>query len=157
MIRQLFTISGTSPASASTAIVGSAVGGLLRFDAFTIDAALIGATGGTLDVYLQRRVATADEVAGGVWADWLHFPQLASGASAIKYAVACTDPPNVTVLAVGNGTDASAGTPALAVNTFTGAHPGDAIRAVCVAGASTSAGAALTIRITARRTYGRDG
>lgn len=141
--RQIFTITGTSPASASTAIVGDVQQTLLDYDQFTIDAALVGATGGVLDVYLQRQVTA------NVWADWLHFPQLTAGAAAVNYtAVAGYDK---VIVAVGNGTDASAGTPALAANTFVGGHPGQAVRCVAVAGVSTSAGAAITIRITAWR------
>jgi hypothetical protein len=143
-LRQHFRITGTSPATASTGIIaGSVRAGLERFDSFTIDAQLVGATGGSLDVYIQRQVTTASEVSGGVWADWLHFPQLASGAAAIKYSV--QSGVATTIFVVGGGTDASAGTPALAANSFVGGHPGHAIRVVCVAGASTSAGAALVI------------
>jgi len=143
VIRKLFTITGTSPASASTAIVGSVVLGLERYDWFTIDAALVGATGGTLDVYLQRRIALDSEVTGGVWADWLHLTQLASGASAIKYSLQTGS--DKTISTVAFGTDASAGTPVLSAASFVGGHPGQALRCVCVAGASTSAGAAVTI------------
>lgn len=131
------TLTGTSPASASTAI-GGTVAGLDKYDSFTIDADLIGATGGLLDVYLQREVAT------NVWRDWLHFPQLTAGASAVRY---CVQPgPNNTIVAVGVGTESTA-TPALAANTCVGGHPGTKLRVVLVAGASTSAGAAYSIVI----------
>lgn len=143
MIRKLFTISGTSPAAAGTAIVGSALRGLEKFDWFTIDAALVGATGGTLDIYLQRQIALDSEVTGGVWADWLHFTQLAAAASAVKYSVQTGA--DKTLSTVAHGTDASAGTPALSAAAFVGGHPGLAVRCVAVAGASTSAGAAVTI------------
>lgn len=155
MIRQLFTITGTTPAAASTAIVGSNVGGLAAFDYFTIEAALIGATGGVLDLYLQRRVADASEVAGGVWADWLHFPQLGAAAGAIKYTARSGVDTSIRV--TGFGTDASGGTPALAANTLCGGHPGEVLRLVAVAGVSTSAGAAVTIYITGGRMHGRAG
>lgn len=145
MIRKFFKITGTSPAAAGTAIVGNVLTALDRYDWFTIDAALVGATGGTLDVYLQRRVAldSADEVTGAIWADWLHFTQLASGATAVKYSLQTGF--DKTISTVAHGTDASAGTPVLAAASFVGGHPGQAIRCVCVAGASTSAGAALAI------------
>ena len=138
--KKVFPITGTTPSSATTAIVGSNVGGLTAFDWFTIDADLVGATGGTLDVYLQRKVDT------NVWADWVHFPQLAAGASAVRYTI--PSGADKTIVPVGVGTDALPGTPALATNTFVGGHPGEALRCVAVAGASTSAGAAITIRIT---------
>lgn len=135
---QTFTVSDTSPASAITA-VGDSVGSLDEFDWFTIDADLVGATGGTLDIYLQRQVAE------DLWRDWLHFPQLADTAAAVKYT-AVTSVTN-SVVVVGGGTDATPGV-ALAANTFIGGHPGNKVRAVYVAGAGTSAGAAVTIRVT---------
>lgn len=145
MIRKYFAISGTSPAAAGTAIVGSVIRNLKAFDWFTIDAALVGATGGTLDVYLQRQVASDAEATGGVWADWLHFTQLGAGAAAVKYSL--QSGVDKTITAVAFSTDASPGTPILAAGSFVGGHPGDAVRCVCVAGASTSAGAAVAIHI----------
>lgn len=141
--RQTYLITGTSPSTASTAIVGQRVGSLLPWDWFTIDADLIGATGGTLDVYLQRQVEP------NVWVDWLHFAQLTASATAVSYsAVSGYDRQ---LAAVGVGTDSSPGTPALAAGSFIGGHPGQFLRCVAVAGASTSAGAAITIRITGWR------
>lgn len=143
-----FTITGTSPATASQAAVGSPVTTLDQFDSFVVTASLIGATGGTLDVYLQRRVV--DD--GSVWADWIHFPQLASAASAIKYAVAAMPPPPATCTAIGTTADnGTTGAPVLAANTVVGGHPGDAVRCVCVGGASTTVGAVVTIYIKAQR------
>lgn len=138
--RLLGTISDISPASASTA-AGDTVSGLNAFNEIHVEADLVGATGGTLDVYLQRKVGT------NAWRDWIHFPQLASGAAAVKYAARSQNATGITV--VGGGTDASPGV-ALAANTIIGGHPGTDVRAVYVAGASTSAGAAVTVRI-----YGR--
>lgn len=145
MIRKVLTISGTSPASASTAVVGSAIGGLHAYDWFAIDASLVGATGGTLDVYLQRQVALDAEVTGGVWADWLHFTQLAAGGAAVKYSLQSGI--DKTISTVAWGTDASAGTPVLSAASFVGGHPGQSLRCVAVAGASTSAGAAILIYV----------
>ena len=139
MASKTFTIADVSPAAASTAI-GDVVMGLNAYDAFLIDADLVGATGGVLDVYLQRKIAD------NVWRDWLHFTQLTAGAAAVRYSVSTAPGIANTIVAVGTGTD-SAATPALAANTFIGGHPGDAVRAVYVAGASTSAGASITIRI----------
>lgn len=138
---QVFRIEDTSPAAAGTA-VGSKVAGLEKFDWFMVDAQLVGATGGTLDVYLQRKIAD------DLWADWLHFPQLAAGGAAVRYSAQSGTDKDIVV--VGGGTDASPG-PALAANTFVGGCPGTAVRAVYVAGASTSAGAAVNIQITGRR------
>jgi hypothetical protein len=137
-------ITGTSPAAAGQAAVGSAVAGLDQYDSFFITAALVGATGGTLDVYLQRRVK--DD--GTVWADWIHFPQLASGASAIKYNASSMPPAAATCTVIGTtANDGTTGAPALAANTVVAGHPGDSVRCVCVAGASTTVGAAVTIYI----------
>lgn len=142
------TITGTSPAAAGQAAVGNTAQKLDDFDSFHVTALLVGATGGVLDVYLQRRV----DDAGTVWADWVHFPQLAAGAAAIKYAVASLPPPAATATVIGTtAQDGTTGAPALAANTVVGGHPGDAVRCVCVAGVSTSAGAAVTIYIKGRR------
>ncbi len=145
MSTKTFTISDTSPAAASTA-AGTIITGLEDFDFLRIDAALVGATGGTLNVHLQRQVKA------NVWADWLSFTQLAAGAAAVKYTTNCSGAAATTTISTsfGIGTDASPGV-ALAAGTFLGGHPGRAIRAVYVAGASTSAGAAVLIYITGYR------
>ena len=137
---RIFTISDTSPAAASTA-VGSVIAGLGDYPFLRVDAALVGATGGTLDVYLQRQIKP------GFWADWLHFAQLASGAAAVNYSVIAAHALSTTVTTSNRGTTAAPGV-SLAAGTFLGGHPGDVIRAVYVAGASTSAGAAITIDIS---------
>lgn len=140
-----FTISETSPAAAST-VVGAALHGLSDFEFFRIDAALQGATGGTLDVYLQRKIKE------NVWADWLHYTQLAAGGAAVKWTALAGNPTLSTALTstFGIGTDAAPGV-ALAANTFLGGHPGQSIRAVYVAGGSTSAGAPVLIYLTCWR------
>jgi len=147
MTVQLSVISDTSPAAPGT-VVGSIIGGLGDFDSFRIDALLTGATGGPLDVYLQRELAT------NVWADWLHYTQIATGASAVMVtALAGASVVSADVLAlttIGFGTTAAPGV-ALAAGKFIGGHPGSRVRAVYVAGASTSAGAAQLIRFTCYR------
>lgn len=138
------TITGTSPAAAGQAALGAIAARLDDFDYFVVTALLVGATGGTLDVYLQRRIL--DD--GTVWADWAHFPQLAAGAAAVKYSAASMPPAAATTQVIGTtAADGTTGAPALAANTVVAGHPGDAVRVVCVAGASTSAGAAITIYI----------
>lgn len=142
----ILSIVETTPAEAGT-VVGGSLSGLSRYESFRIDALLVGATGGTLDVYLQRKVGP------NLWVDWAHFAQLLAGASAIIECLVC-NPQNSTTIATtaSGGTD---DTPALtiAADSFLGGHPGDQIRAVYVAGASTSAGAAIAIHVTA---IGRD-
>lgn len=149
MKRRVIIISGTSPSSASTAVLSGLAAGLEGFDEVRIDADLVGATGGTLDVYVQRQVALDAEISGGVWVDWIHFPQLGAGAAAVRYSV--SPGAGVAISPVGVGTDASAGTPALAANTSVGGHPGSAVRVVCVAGVSTSAGATVKVYVTGIR------
>lgn len=136
------SISDTSPGSASTA-AGDQIAGLENYDWFTIDASLVGATGGTLDVYLQRMV-------NGTWVDWVHFPQLADGAAAVRYVIDSSASPSVAgATVVGSGT-----TPALAANKMACVHPGSHVRALYVAGSGTSAGAVVTIDITGWQSAG---
>lgn len=134
------TITDTSPATAITA-TGDVIGGLKNYDWFTVDAALVGATGGTLDVYLQRLV-------GATWVDWLHFPQLLAAASAIRHVIDSKTQEEGPVT-VGSGT-----TPALDAGGFSCAHPGDQVRALYVAGVGTSVGAAVSITITGFQSAG---
>lgn len=135
-----FQISGTTPASASTAVVGSAVSGLDDFESLLVEADLIGATGGTLDVYLQ----TNPSGDGSTWVDYAHFPQLLAGAAAISYAFAVSlAGQQLTPTHVGKGTS-----PALAAGSVLGGPWGRQMRCVVTAGASTSAGAAIAINIT---------
>lgn len=140
-----FIISGNSPAGAAQAVVGKPIGGLESYDRFTVHAELIGAVGGTLDVYLQR------EMGDGEWADWIHFPQLLAGAAAVKYAAADC-PTTATCVAVGE-TDAAgtAGAPALAANTVAPGHPGSRVRCLAVAGGGAAA-AAVKITVRGSRT-----
>jgi hypothetical protein len=138
---RLFTVSDTTPAAASTAI-GATQASLGNWDFLRVDAMLVGATGGTLDVYLQRCVGP------DAWADWVHFTQLASGAAAVRYSLMASLANSTTITTANAGTDT---VPAvgLGAGTFIGGHPGDTIRAVYVAGAGTSAGAAIKFYIRA--------
>lgn len=138
--REVFTITATCSATQSTTTLGGTVAGLLRFDWFTLDANLAGATGGTLDVYLQR------EIASDLWADWCHFPQLTNGQAATQYCAQSGS--DKTIHVVEQGTDASAGTPALAANTFLGGHPGNRVRMVMVTGSGVTGAASQTVKIT---------
>lgn len=131
------TLAETTPAAAST-VIGKSIFGMDRFEAYAIYASLVGASGGTLDVYLQT---SFDE--GVTWYDVAHFPQLGASAAAVTY-VAQYSPTITAPTAVGKGSAVTAGV-ALAVGTYTGGPLGDSIRAVYVAGTSTSAGAAISI------------
>jgi hypothetical protein len=135
MIKTFDLPATTSPAAAGNSAVEFAAG-LHDYDAISIDANLVGATGGTLDVYVQR---SSDN--GTTWRDYIHFPQLAAGAAAVKYTVA----PSLgagSIVVVGAGT-----TPALAVNTCTNGPWGRSLRVLMVAGSGTSAGAAVAMTL----------
>ncbi len=134
----LHTITGTSPATATTAVLGSAVGMLQQYDGLRIVASLIGATGGTLDVYLQTSVD------GTTWYDYAHYAQLAAAAGAATLAFTVTrSAQQASITAIGSNAS-----PALAANSVIGGDFGDRMRAICVAGAGTSVGALTTINIT---------
>lgn len=135
---QSHQITGTSPAAQGTAVVGSVTGQLGQYDGLSIIATLEGATGGTLDVYLQY---SPDQ--GTTWIDYAHFPQLAAGAaSSIRVWNVSRVAQQLTLTTVGSGSS-----PALAANTILGGEFGDRMRCVCVAGASTSVGASVVIKI----------
>jgi hypothetical protein len=112
---------------------------LTKAEGIVIDATLTGGTGGTLDVYLQRKIAS------DTWRDWVHFPQLAAAASK-KYTLTIIGN-GAGIVEVGGGSDASPGV-ALAANTAVDVTPGGDVRLVFVSGAGTSAGAAQTIIFT---------
>jgi len=140
-LSRLHKIADTTPASASTA-VGSHVGGLHEYDSLAIVASLVGATGGTLDIYLQ---ISPDQ--GTTWVDYAHFAQLAGGAAAVtKVWTVSRGAQQTTATTVGTGTSV-----ALAANTIIGGEWGDRMRAVYVAGAGTSVGAAIVISILGTR------
>lgn len=137
---QVYTITGTSPSSASTAVIGTKTG-VEPFDWFTIVAILIGGANTAGDIaWLQCRVDQNIDV----WYDWLRFPAIAAGTT-YKYVVAPFG--TNSIIATGTGTGASPGTATLAANTTVGGHPGDCVRLVYTAGASTSAGATQTVYI----------
>jgi hypothetical protein len=105
----------------------------------TIWAELQGATGGTLDIYLQYQ---ADALAD--WIDFAHFAQLAAGAIASDVVVNLQKKTAlVAATAVGKGT-----TPALAAGTFLNIDWGTAVRVLFVAGAGTTLGKTQTLKLT---------
>jgi len=138
-------LSGTSPAAAST-VAGTALLGsqtdlrsqkLSGFKSMRVEATLQGATGGTLDVYLQ---VSYD---GGVtWSDYVHFAQLAAGAASVTYGVSMSRSNGDALAAVGKGT-----TPLLAAGDWRDGEWGDAARLLFVAGGGTSAGAVQSVKI----------
>jgi hypothetical protein len=155
MAQNTLTFVETSPSAPGAAASSAAVTGssgaagvamlshdLSSFLSLAIVAQLVGATGGPLDVYLQT---SPDQ--GATWVDFAHLPQLAAGAAAIKYAFAVSQSGQLLVPAVvGVGL-----TPALAANTVVGGGWGDRLRLVMVAGALTTAGAAVNVTISAQK------
>lgn len=134
----------TSPAVAGTLIGAVGNGGIqLGLDDYaiwTMTARLIGAAGGTLDVYLQTR-----DFLTSPWTDIGHFPQLAAGAAAIAYRVAfargfLTASPAVPIVV--NTTD---NVPALTVNTFLPWANGADVRLVVVAAGGISSQVQLVV------------
>lgn len=127
-------ITGNAPDTATTAVIGEAVSGLDAFSRINVSATFAGNTGGNLDVYLQRF-----DVGLNDWVDWVHFPQSPSGQSPTSYFIP-GDTSVADIYTVGRDT-----TPALANDTHTGGHPGDQVRVLAVSGASTTAGATVTV------------
>jgi hypothetical protein len=131
-----FVISGTSPASASTAVLATEFS-VARFSALAVECEVVGATGGTLDIYFQIRGGNA--AVSTDWYDYAHLPQLAAGAAASVRAMAFSrSAQQTTITTIGKNTS-----PVLAANTVVGGTFGATMRILCVAGAGTSAGAAL--------------
>ena len=147
----LADLSSISPPAASTVVgklvspllTADQIGNLSEYDGVTVTTKLQGATGGTLDIYLQFFDGTD-------WIDFLHPAQLANGAAAVSAVYVPQIPTTHTVVTVGRNT-----TPALANNSSVGGHPGEALRVLYVAGGGTSAGAVQTIRVLARRAWAR--
>lgn len=151
-----FVLTETTPAAPGTVASAAAwtsagsflpagqAGPLGDFDAIDIVAELVGATGGTLDVYVQTSL---DE--GATWYDSVHFTQLASGGAAAIYRTAVThfaQPSSAAPVAVGKNLS-----PALAASTTVQGGWGNRARLVYVAGSGTTAGAAIKVTIAAQR------
>lgn len=134
-----FTLSGASPAAAGAA-VGVTVTGLGAYRSLSVYANLQGATGGTLDVYLQY-----SPDGGTTWVDYTHYAQLAAAAAATALVFAVSRAgQQTTITTVGTGL-----TPALAADTVVGGGWGDRLRVVFVAGSGTTAGANQIILVSA--------
>jgi hypothetical protein len=120
-------------------------------DGTDVYAELVGATGGTLDVFLQ---VSPDE--GANFYDAIHFPQLAAGGAAVIY--------RATLAYAQQNTTATQGapivigknlTPLLAVNTVVPGEGFNRARLVFKSGAGTSAGAAIRVVLCSKRDWGR--
>lgn len=155
MALALFTFNETSPSSPGVvASVGPILGGAANagapgvalplddMQALIVEAILVGATGGTLDVYIQMSPDM-----GATWDDYAHFAQLANGAAQVRYVFsAATGAQNLALATIGANLS-----PLLAAATVVGGAWGDRVRLVMVAGAGTTVGATVKISVTGQR------
>lgn len=153
----------TSPTSAITAASAGVVDNAANYlppgvagpfddtDGTDIYAELVGATGGTLDVYVQ---VSPDE--GANFYDAVHFPQLAAGGAAIKYRATLAYAQQNTAATQGQPIVIGKNlTPALVVNTVVPGEGFNRARLLFVAGAGTTAGAAIRVVLCSKRDWGR--
>lgn len=131
-------ISGTTPASASTAALGKAVD-VQRYSSLRFHFTTVGATGGTLDIYVQCRGKD-----GTTWYDYAALAQIAGGAAAGKSVFSVSRMQQQTTINTTIGVDL---TPTLTANSVLGGDFGQEIRLVAKAGGGTSAGAAISCEI----------
>lgn len=137
------TVASSQLVAGTAGPAGVASGQLDDYSAIFIESVIQGATGGTLDIYLQNSPDM-----GASWYDYAHYTQLAAGAGVVRtVASVATGAQNLTLTTVGTNL-----TPALAAGTVLGGAWGDRFRMVMVAGAGTSLGALQTIRLCAQRT-----
>jgi len=129
------TITGNSPASATTATIGSAITGCAPYRYLTVIADTIrGGTGGTLDLIIQTSFD------GGItWWDYAAFAQQAGGGAANSKIFKVIKGAQITTIATPT-------TDTLAAGTVIGGAWGDQFRLRGIAGAGTSAGATQTIK-----------
>ena len=157
---QNFQFNETSPAAAGTVassqvVTGSpsanvpagVAGWVDDYASIEVIAELMGATGGSLDVYMQ----TSPD-GGLTWFDTIHWPQQsAAGAQAYYNSPLSQAATTSTPVVVGKNL-----VPALAANTVINGSFGDRFRLVMVAGTSTSAGASVVVRVSAQRSRLRE-
>jgi len=151
-----FVFIETSPSASGTAASSQPVSGgvsqgipngvcglLDDYEALNVVAELQGATGGTLDVYVQY---STDE--GQTWYDVIHYPQLAAAAAAIIYSapISNTTTTAAPVVIGKNLSPALTTAPSVVNGAFT-----DRLRLVMKAGAGTSAGAPVKVSIVPQR------
>lgn len=143
-------ISGNSPDTVTTAVVGNEVAGLLQYESFQIVAELdADGANGALEFCLQFHMGhDADGVEIDKWVDWIRFPSVADGTTAV-YVVNTTEALNA-ITAAGVSTSAA---PAivLAANNNLGGHPGNRVRLVCTAGSGNDTAQAQTVTIRGHR------
>jgi hypothetical protein len=154
-----FVFSETTPAAVGTAVSSQPVASaaswapagvaapLDDYDSIAVDAELIGATGDTLDVYLQ---GSPDQ--GLSWYDIIHWTQLSAGHAAVIYSSPISQS-TTTAAPVAVGKNLA---PALTAGTVVNGSFTDRFRLVFVAGASTSQGAKIVVRLAPQRSRVRE-
>jgi hypothetical protein len=136
---KILTITGATPASATTAVVGLAIPAeadnivLGAYESLTMQASLTGGTGGTLDVYVQRSFD-----GGTTWRDYWHVTQVAAGAT--KH-FDCSPTLDSSTYEVGQAT-----TPALAAGQCAGGKWGQMLRVIATGGAGTTVAGSATVK-----------
>ena len=121
------------------------------YDSVGIDADLVGATGGTLDVYVQQ---SPDQ--SGTFYDVVHFPQLAAGAAAVSYSAPISQATTTTApQSVGKNLNPALGIGLPGGAVVNGAFS-DRFRLVMVAGSGTTQGAKVVVRISPQRSRIRE-
>jgi hypothetical protein len=149
----IYRFAETSPSSPATVASSQPVVGSLStagvaaqldlWNGLFVEAVLQGATGGTLDVYIQN---SPDE--GATWYDYAHFAQVAAAASSSSSVFSVSSgAQNLTLVTVGKNLS-----PALPAGTVVGGPWGDRFRLVMVAGTGTTAGAPVLVTIVGQRT-----
>ena len=148
----VYIITGTTPAAPGNAVLGTIApdvslvspnvfADISQFESLALSVSLIGATGGALDVYIQ-----SSPDLGVSWEDIAHSPQVAAGGGAVRYRWN-------TGRWNGSATAVVTGDMVLAVNTYLQGEWGDRLRVKVLAGAGTSAGAAVSFRFHFNRVY----
>lgn len=157
MARGTFIFSETSPSAAGTVASSQPVqsagsnfpagvaGPMADYDAVDVIAEFGGATGGTLDVYVQ---ISPDD--GANWYDIIHFTQ-AAAASAVKVYQAPISNATTTATPVAVGKNL---VPVLAANTVVNGAFSDRMRLVMVAGSGTTLGTIVKVTLAPQRSEG---
>ena len=132
----LLPVTGTTPAAAGTAVLGSAVTGIDSFRQVVVAAHMTAPTGGDLDLVVQTQFGDSD------WYDAASFPTIEPGDDPVVYAVTLSRSLSF-IIPIRVGTNLS---PALTdwglsvLGVF-----GDNLRVIATAGAGTTAGAVTTV------------
>lgn len=147
----VFQFNETSPNTAGTAISANVVKGSLGvagvasdvslYQSITVSAILFGASGGTLDIFLQN---SHDD--GTTWFDYAHWNTIAAGAAELDVVWSASQGAQQTAIT----TVGKNALPLLAAGTVIGGPWGGRFRLAMKAGVGTTAGVAVVITIAAQ-------